>query len=454
MKGQAGLSEPVGMVAPRHLVIQILDQIFRSRSFADQVLDSYLRRKKLSPQDRALACDLVYGILRWQKWLDWVLQKTYHGNWVKVPKKVRFALEIGLYQILFLDRVPDHAAVNESVEIAVEAMGTVWGRVVNAMLREILRRPELLVPPDMEADPIKAIAVKWSHPEWLVKKWIDLWGVERTLSLCRANNERPSINIRINRMKTDRATLHETLLGLDVQAKSSQLLDDFLILEKGGTLLQSDLFREGFVSVQDVSAGLVAVLMDPRPGDRIVDLAAAPGGKSMYMAELTGDRAIIMAVDNHHQRIKKVRENQKRLGLRHIHPVVADGRDMGSRQVDKVLVDVPCSGLGVIRRRGELRWRRQPDDIIKIVEHQKALLKAGAGLVKPDGVLVYSTCTILPEENENVLEDFLDQHPHFTVDDARRFVPPRIVNKQGFIQTWPDRHGIDGSFAVRLKRMR
>lgn len=438
----------------RHLAIRILDQVSRSHDFADVILDVNFRKARLSHQDRALVTEIVYGTLRWQKWLDWILQHTYHGNWLKIPAKVRLALETGLYQILFLDRIPDHAAVNESVKIVVKVKGMGWARIVNAMLREILRRSESLVPPPMEEDPVKAIAIRWSHPEWLVQKWIDLWGVERTLSLCRADNERPNMGIRINRMRTDRAKLTENLQKLNINVKASQLLDDFLLTDKGGELLDSMPFKKGLFSVQDESAGLVGILMDPQRGERIVDMAAAPGGKSMHMAELANDRLTVIAVDLHRIRIQKVRENKSRLGLESIHPVVADSCKPGFRSVDRVLLDAPCSGLGVIRRRGELRWRRKPEEISRSVVLQKAMLEAGACLVRQEGVLVYSTCSILPEENEGVVDHFLNRHPDFVVEDARQFVDSRVVTDRGFIQTWPDERGIDGSFAVRLKRMR
>lgn len=439
---------------PRRLAITILNRVFNSDSYADILLSKSFQRISLSPEDRALTTELVYGTLRWLEWLRWILKKTYHGEWLRIPVIVQRILEIGLYQILFLDRIPDHAAVDEAVRIAVENKGLVWGRVVNGMLREILRNPEFQTAPSMEKDPVLAISARWSHPEWLVQKWVNLWGVERTLSLCKANNKRPRMGIRINPHRTSREGVLDELRNWNVGAKPSKLLDEFITVEKGSEIISSEYLKNGLFSIQDVSAGLVGRLMNPEFGERIIDLTAAPGGKSTHMGELGNDSSVIIAVDRHPNRIRMVLENQNRLGLKNIFPVLADGRKMGVRSVDKVLVDAPCSALGVLRKRGELRWRRKPEDIPKRVSLQEELLEASACMIRAGGVLVYSTCTVLPEENEEVVDTFLGRHSNFVVEDARQFVDSSVVSERGFIETWPDRHGTDGSFAARLKRVR
>ncbi len=437
----------------RRLAVAVLDRVFRTDGYADVILDAYLTEVDLSSRDRALASELVYGTLRWKKWLDYMLRHAYHKDWSEVPARVRLILEVGLYQILFLTRIPDHAAVNESVKAAFDEKGRAWGRVVNAVLRAIIRNPDLRTPPPVDENPVRAIAVRWSHPEWLVQRWIDTWGVERTLSLCRANNQRPRMGIRVNRMKGTKDDVLEAIRGCGLNAEPSDFLDAFFTLRKGGDLLRFPAFEDGLFSVQDESAGFVGKLMNPQRGERIIDLTAAPGGKAMHMAELAHDQLTIVAVDVHMNRVLKIRENQERLGLKSIHAVVADGRRFGGKAVDKVLVDAPCSGLGVIRKRGELRWRRKPGDIPKMVTIQKELLRSGAAMLQKDGILVYSTCTILPEENVAVANHFLQENPDFTVEKAHSFVDSRVVSPQGFVETWPDRHGMDGSFAVRFRRV-
>jgi 16S rRNA (cytosine967-C5)-methyltransferase len=358
-----------------------------------------------------------------------------------------------LYQILFLDNIPDYAVVNETVQMANDEKGQTWGRVVNGVLRQIIRNREELVPPSIEEDPVLAISARWSHPQWLVKRWIKQLGIERTQALCQANNERPKISIRINRLKTIREDVLTRLHHEGLKAEPSHLLDEFILMDHGGDLTTLPSFSEGLFSVQDVSGGFVGRLIDPQPGECIVDLAAAPGGKTTHMAELGDDRVIILSVDRHMTRIRKLQKYQKRLKVNRIFPILGDGRHFQVKPVDKVLVDAPCSGLGVIRRRAELRWRFTPDKIPELVSLQKSLLSSGANFIKPGGVLVYSTCTVLPEENEQVVDDFLKNHPHFQVEDARQFLDPAVVSDRGFIETWTDYHHIDGSFAVRFKKV-
>ncbi len=437
----------------RRLAVFILNRVFRTDSYADILLNTYLGKCSFSPQDRALTTELVYGTLRWMGWLNWILRQTYHGKWLKVPVIIRRILEIGLYQILFLDRIPHYAVVNETVKMAAEEKGSVWGRVANGILREIIRHREGLTPPSIEEDPVLAISVKWSHPEWLVKRWIRQWGVDRTQSLCQANNQRPKISIRINCLKTNREEMLNNLQCAGIRAESSPLLDEFIMVDQVGDLATYSAFSEGLFSVQDVSAGLVGRLMDPQPGERIVDLTAAPGGKTTHMTELGKDQVHVVAVDRYFTRIQKVRKNQKRLNLKGISPVVSDGCHFEAKNVDKVLVDAPCSGLGVIRRRAEIRWRFIPEKIAGLVSLQKSLLWAGAHFINPGGVLVYSTCTVLHEENEQVVDDFLNSHRHFKVEDARQFIDSSVVTERGFVETWTDFHGIDGSFAVRFRKV-
>ncbi|MBN2028997.1 16S rRNA (cytosine(967)-C(5))-methyltransferase RsmB [bacterium] len=437
----------------RHLAVNILDRVFRSNSYATIMLDAYFKKYTYSPEDRALTTELVYGTLRWMGWLNHMLQQTYHGKWVKVPPIIQRILEIGLYQILFLNRIPEYAAVHEAVKMAKEEKGPAWGRVVNGVLRQIVRHRQGLIPPSIEEDPVLAISVRWSHPEWLVERWIQELGIERTRSLCQANNERPKISVRINRLKTNRLEMVEHLGRAGFHAEVSNLLDEFITVDHGGGLTTLPSFSQGFFSIQDVSGGLVGRLMDPQPGETIIDLAAAPGGKTTHMAELGDDRLVIIAVDRYITRIWKIQKNQKRLNLKGIFPILGNGCQIGLKQADKVLVDAPCSGLGVIRRRGEIKLRFTPDKIPGLVHLQKSLLSAGAHFVKRGGILVYSTCTVLPEENDCIVNDFLKSHPRFQVEDGRPFVHSTVVSDRGFVETWTDYHGIDGSFAVRFKKI-
>jgi len=437
----------------RLLAVKILEQIQRTNAHADVLLDTAFRRLALSHRDRALTTELVYGTIRWKKWLDWVLQKVYHGNWQKIPKRVQQIMETGLYQILYMDKVPDHAAVNESVQLAKDSKDSKWSRVVNGMLRELLRSPQYLTPPAMDKDPVYAISVRWSHPEWVVQKWVDLLGVERTDTLCEVNNERPRLGIRVNLLKSTPDNVYEALTKMGVSPEPARYLKEFFTVPSGMNLVESEAFQNGDFSIQDLSAGLVAHLVDPKPGETIVDLTAAPGGKSTHLAELGKGKVKVLSVDCYPARVRRIQNYIKRLGTADIQPILADGCCIHFKQIDKVLVDAPCSGMGTLQRRGELRWRRKEEDLVDLIALQKKLLNSAADLLSPKGVLVYSTCTIIPDENENVIDDFLKDH-HFQVENAGEFLHADLVTGRGFTQTWPDLHGMDGSFAVRLRKIK
>jgi 16S rRNA (cytosine967-C5)-methyltransferase len=441
---------------PRRLAVRIVDRVFRTDSYADILLDSAFRNNPVSEPDKALATELVYGTLRWWKLLDWNLSRVFRGDWKEVPEPVRHDCEIALYQILFLDRVPAYAAVDAAVRMAGEIQGGRWKATVNAVLRTLIRGPELTRVPDDAGNAAERLSIIHSHPTWLVEKWIGRYGEERTASICRANNERPGISLRINRLRSDRAAVVRELEGRGIPSESSRTLDEFISIRKAGDPSGFEGFRQGRFTVQDVSAGLVAHLIDPHPGDTILDMAAAPGGKTTAIAELSEDRAVVTARDINAKRLALVTENTVRLGLQSVRTEVRDGRTPGpppEARFDKVLVDAPCSGLGTLRRRPELKWRRKPGDIPALTSAQSSLLDAAAGLLRPGGILVYSTCTVLEEENRGILDAFLTSHREFEVEDAGRFVPSDCVTPDGTVETWPDIHGSDGSFAVRMNKM-
>ncbi len=438
----------------RTLAVDIVERVFRMDAYADILLNEAFRRTVLSNQDRAFTAELVYGTLRWKGRLDWVLGRVAGPKWRHFPSRIRSLLETGLYQILFLDRVPDYASVNESVILAKRWKGQYWGNLVNAVLRQIIRNPDVTQPPDLEKDPVKSIAVGYSHPEWLVKKWLDRLGRERTLSLCAADNRRPVLSLRINRQRTTPEKMLELFAASGIDAENSGYLKEFIRVHRTGDIQQLPGFDEGYFTVQDESAGFPAYLVDPAPGEFIVDLASAPGGKATHMAELAGNRCRLVAVDNRFSRMAKVVENARRLALFNISCVVADGRSIALRRpVDKVLIDAPCTGLGTLQKRGELRWRKEEQDIEPLTRIQLELLQNGAKLVKKNGIMVYSTCTVLEEENEEVVAHFLSRNPNFTMESAERFVPESVVHENKTVRTWPDIHQMDGSFAVRLRRM-
>ena len=443
-------------VNPRFLAVKILDRVFRSQSYADILLEKAFSRQLISRVNRNLITELVYGTLRWLKYLDWIIDRFYHGRINRMPLIVRRILEVGIYQLLFMDKIPNHAAVDESVKITKQVKRPEWGSTVNAILRAIIKNRELTIPPAVNHDVVRNLSIKWSHPEWLIKKWIDGIGYERTQAICEVNNRRPYTSLRINQLRTNRERMQHMLSQHGITSEPSDFLDEFLVVWKCGNLITLELFKNGLFTIQDIGAGLVGHLMDPKPNERIVDVASAPGGKATHMAELAGDLAFIISVDRNRIRLLKIIENQERLRLDRIFPLCCDSCILcfENDSVDKVLVDVPCSGIGVIRKRGDLKWQRKESDIPELVTLQKELLEESSRIVRPGGVLVYSTCTTIDEENDYVIEDFLGRHGEFEVENASQFVCESLVDKKGYIRTWPDLHGIDGSFAVRLKKVK
>ena len=442
-----------GIRSARQIALDILIRVFKTQSYADLLLANKLQQSHLSVKDRALVSEIVYGTLRWWGWLNWLFKSFYHGPLQKIPHPALRNLEMALYQILFLDRVPAYAVVDEAVQMAKDRSGQRWANTTNGLLRTVLRTQSLPEPPDIRKHPVQGIATRLSHPEWLVERWVDEFGVDRTLQLCRANNDRPKICLRVNRLKTDTDSLIKDLTAQGFELKKSEWLDEIVILEKASEILDTQAFHSGRISIQDTSAAFVAHLVHPQPGETILDIAAAPGGKSMHMAELSGDVSLILACDLHHSRLRRLVSNKRRHLLSSLLPVIADGRAIPFRGIDKILIDAPCSGIGVLRRRPELRWRIQEKNVTELVHIQRQLLDSAAATLSVNGVLVYSTCTVLQDENQNQIDWFLEKYPYFVLEPASRFVKDGVV-KDAMIQTWPDLHHIDGSFAARMRRIR
>lgn len=437
-------------MSPRQLVIQLLDRYDRTDAYADLLLEHELSRSRLSKPDKSLTQELFFGVIRWRKRIDWMIKTFFQGDYNKAPRLIRYVLQSAFYQLGFMDRIPAYAAIHDSVELAKQKGSDYWGKKTNAILRTFQRGQRIVAYPDMATDPIRAIAIRQSHPEWMVSRWIARFGVEETISLCEANNKSPGVSIRANSLKIAMKELQDLLQQNGIEVTPADYLENFLGAKELPDLSRFEPFQQGLFSIQDVSAGLACKLLNPAPGDTIVDLCAAPGGKSTFLAELTGDRSNIIAVDVNASRLNLVKQNAHRLGLHSIRTILSDGAKFSCDPVDKVLLDAPCSGLGVLAKRVDLRWKRSLDQIMEMSRLQYDLLENAAKLLKPGGAMVYSTCTIEPEENENRIDKFLSEHPDFAIDPVDHDAPLRVVNNWHGISTLPHRHGIDGSFAVRL----
>lgn len=435
---------------PRGTAIKILNRIERTDSYLDKLLDSELKSKDVADIDKSLLAEIVHGVLRWQGRLDWILNGFTHGNFSKSEVNVRNALRVALYQILFLNHVPQYAAVYEAVEFIKRIRGEKFAGFVNAVLRNILRTLDAIYYPNPEEELIQYLAVYYSHPAWMVKRWLTRFGREELEKLLIANNEIPGLTLRINKLKIQPPEFLSLLDKQNVPYQGSSFIDYFIKVKSLSGISQLNIFQSGYFTIQDESAALPVLLLDPHPGEKVIDMCAAPGGKTTFIAESMQNQGEILSVDKYESKLNMIKTSCERLGIQNVKLLVSDATQLDSSLADKVLVDAPCSGLGTLRKKPDIKWKREAEDIPHLADQQMKLLENGARLVKPGGVLVYSTCTTEPEENDLLMKSFLAQHPDFVADDASKFVNKSVVSQDGFVETFPHRHHIDGSFCARL----
>lgn len=434
---------------PRGIVLWCLLSAEGARSFASDLLDELLRESPLEVRDRGLATELLYGVIRRQGTLAACLRPHLSRNWDELEPGLRWLLSLGAYQLLFCDSIPPHAAVHETVGLAAVAGQPRWTGFANAVLRALSQaiRPELgtaparsalpisdgryrlltTVPfPDPALDPPGYLSAAYGMPRWLVDRWLSCGTVEEVVHLLDWFNRPATVSVRVNRLKTRRDELAARWQAAGVTDVEPSPGDDAILrLAASGGVTALPGFREGLFSVQDESALSAARLLAPRPGERILDLCAAPGGKTVALAELADDRAEIVACDVDHDRLKLVSQSASRLGLSSIQarPVSIDLSDVPAGPFDAILIDVPCSNTGVLGKRPEARQRLTPQDLIDLPRIQRRLVAAALSRLKPGGRLVYSTCSIEPEENGELVAAVLREHPELSLVTERRHVP-------------------------------
>ncbi|HWP65180.1 MAG TPA: 16S rRNA (cytosine(967)-C(5))-methyltransferase RsmB [Candidatus Limnocylindria bacterium] len=449
------MPRPLAALGARSVAHEVLVRVETSDAFADVLLGERLAASALAEDDARLCTQLVYGTLAWQGRLDHHLAALFRRPLARLDPAVLCALRLGLYQLLFLTRVPAYAAIDTSVSL-VAGLGRGARGLVNALLRRAAAGPHTLALPPA-AERTRRLAVEWSHPEWLVERWAAELPAGELEALLRADNEPPPTAVRVNPARGERAAIVAELAARSVVARAGRWASTAVVIERGGTrALGGQLLASGRVSFQSEASQLVVDLLAPRAGATILDACAAPGGKTTAIAERLGGRGRVLALDPRRTGLDRLGSECRRLGLSGVLAAVADARFPPARPgFDAVLVDAPCSGLGTLRRHPETRWRRRPEDIPRLAALQKAMLDRVAGLVRPGGVLVYAVCTITREETEGVLRDFLAAHPTFGVEPGGAVLAPAaadVVSGDGCVRTFPHRHGLDGFFAVRLAR--
>lgn len=451
----------------RDTALHVLTEVEQEGAYSNLLLNSALQKSGLTGPEAGLATELVYGTISRKNTIDYYLDQFVAKGVAKLQPWVRNLLRLSFYQIYYLDRIPPHAAVNEAVNIAKRRGHQGISGMVNGVLRNVLRRKEELKLPE-GLPPARRIALEHSHPEWLVSNWIGQYGEDTAEAICRANNESPPVSVRVNQARIGRDELMQRMEERGLEVMASLVSPDGIIVKSGGNMALTDWYEEGLLSIQDESSMLVAEAVDPQGGMKVLDCCAAPGGKACHMAERMEGSGEVIANDIHPHKVKLIADQAARLRLGNVQALAGDAVELGKRfdpeSFDRVLLDAPCSGLGVIRRKPDLKWAKTPEDISEITELQRELLETVSGLLKPGGVLVYSTCTIDPRENEEMVKQFLARHPEFEADPAaamwQRLGRKNDAEQQeagstqkGFgLQILPQHYHSDGFYIARLRK--
>ena len=434
----------------RECALSVLVACRRNGAWADAALKAQLGKCALSAQDAALCSRIVYGVMQNELLLNWYLSAYCTQKLDHLQPPLADILRIGAYQILFLDKVPDHAAVSESVELCRTNGRSAASGLVNAVLRKVAQNKSNL-PPLPEGN-IARLSVAYSHPQWLVKKLVSLLGTEEAEAFLRIDNEASPISVQVNPLKTNEKALVDELRGEGVCVTPHPWVPGCLELSGTGDLTTLSAFYNGRFTVQDAAAHLIVCAADFARGQRVLDVCAAPGGKSFALAIDMGDRGDILSCDVHPHKLKLIEKGAARLGLKSIRTALADGRERHEAwigQADLVVADVPCSGLGIIRKKPDIRYKN-PKELAKLPREQRAILENAASYVRPGGTLIYSTCTVLPEENQEVVTWFLKEHPEFHL--SPFVLPAPIGGCDGHLTLWPQRWGTDGFYICRLEK--
>lgn len=443
----------------REVALDILVRVEQQGAYSNLLLNSTLQKSALSREDTGLATELVYGSISRMLTLDYVLGDFVSKGIAKLQPWVRNLLRLSLYQIMYLDRVPSHAAVNEAVNIAKKRGHQGISGMVNGVLRSVLRAGDLPVLKEGLSQE-ERISILHSHPLWMVRRWAAEYGIEAAEAMCAANNEAPAVSIRVNTTMISRDQLLEQMQEAGLDASPSKVSPFGVVIKGGGNLALSSWYSDGYISIQDESSMLVAEAVAPEPGMDVLDCCAAPGGKSAHMGELMKDSGKIYSNDLHEHKAKLIEDQAARLGLECIQTGSRDALELADSfapaSFDRILLDAPCSGLGVIRRKPDLKWRKQPEDVASVAVLQGELLQSVSRLLKPGGVLVYSTCTTEQAENSVIIADFLKNNPDFV---SGSFSSPLWSRLEGTalaegegIQLLPQHFGSDGFYIARLER--
>lgn len=444
------------IINPREVAAQALMEIVRDEAYNNAALRKILKQNgAMSVQDRAFVTEIVNGTLRNITFIDMVIDQFSTVKAEKLKPFVAAVLRAGVYQIGFMDKVPESAVVNEAVALVKEkGFGKLSG-FVNGVLRSIIRGWNEICLPDEKEEPVRYLELKYSYPQWLLKMWLHEYSYDFVKALCEKNNESPDVTIACNTLKLTVEQLEKELETKGVNVRRASFIENALHVSGTANIAALDAFQKGYFHVQDESSMLAARVLSPEEGESVLDICAAPGGKSVLMAQMMKNKGIIIARDVYGHKLELLKETADRLGIDIIDTQEKDATILYEKSVnafDKVLADVPCTGLGLIRKKPDIKRKKTGDDIDALCKIQKQILACAAKYVKKDGILVYSTCTICKKENSKNIEWFLDNFD-FELCDMNEYLPETLGGgEDGMLQLFPHIHDTDGFFIARLKR--
>lgn len=445
-------------LSARELALNILIDIYENQAFSNIAIKRHLK-DKLNSQEENLVREIVYGVLENEIYIDYIISKASSIRLKKIHSTMLIILRMGIYQLVFMDKIPPSAAVNESVKLAKRHGHKGSIGFVNGVLRSISRDKDRFMKIDVK-DKVDYISIKYSHPRWIVERWVKEFGEEFTEKLCIENNNKPELNIRVNTLKTTKENLIKKLQEQGMTVRQSKYSNDSLIIENPTRITETKEFLLGYFIIQDESSTLVGQIVDPRPKSVVVDICSAPGGKATHIAQIMNNEGRILSRDIHDHKLELIEENASRLGINIIETAEGDATKKDESLVniaDYCLVDAPCSGFGLIRRKPEIKWNRKESDINELVNIQYNILNNVKDYLKVGGVLIYSTCTIENDENINLVNKFLEENKNFklvNIEDKIKNKENISTLKDGYIQLYPHIHGTDGFYIAKMIKER
>lgn len=432
----------------RKLALRILDEIDQTHDFSHLVVNRTFQRYDIESADRRFVSHIVFGVLENKLLLDYYIRKLSAQRFSRIDPSIVNILRMGLYQLVYMTKVPDSAAVDESVKLA-KGITAKDSSFVNGILRTFLRSNKTIELPDRKKHLVTHLGIKYSFPEWLVEMWLKAYGEKTTEGLLQASNKTPKLSLRVNTLQTDLETLQNKLDAVGIVSKRSELVPTGLVIESLNNLAMQEIpgYSEGDFIIQDISSMCVAHLSGVKDDQTVLDVCAAPGGKTTHMAQLMHNSGRIIARDNQADKLETINENVARLKIKNVIVEQYDALTLDEsliNAIDVVLVDAPCSGLGIIRRKPDIKYNKTPEGLLGLIDIQKGILKNAAEYVKVGGTLMYSTCTLNPAENQDIVNWFLKQDTRFKV---------QPLSEVGYLTLFPNTHDTDGFFIAKLNKI-